>query len=83
MKRERLIDKVMNEVVWYGGLPVRYGNVCTDLEKVAKSTGEKNWLAIRDAGLMGLSSFNRQHPVPPGTEPITLAQFYSITGIER
>ncbi len=77
-KRERLIDKVMNEVIWYGGLPMRYGDVMRDLEATAKSTGEKNWLPIREAGMMGVIQFNRSHPMPEGTEPVSYAEFQAL-----
>ena len=78
MKRQTLVDEYFNEVVSYGGFPLRRGDVITDLEEVAKSTGQKNWLRIRDAGLIGNTQFNERHPLPPGTKPITLAEFYKI-----
>ncbi len=81
-KRIRAIDTYMNEVIYYGRLPLRRGDVITDLDKVARSTGQKNWLSIRDAGLMGNQFYNDRHPVPEGTEPITLAEFYAILGIQ-
>ncbi len=68
-----------NEVIWYGGFPMRRGDVIKDLDKVAKSTGAKNPLSLRDAGLMGLDSYNKNHPMPPETQPITLSQFYELT----
>ncbi len=79
-KKERILDKIMNEVIWYGGLPMRYGDVMRDLEETAKSTGEKNWLRIRDAGLVGVSQFNERYPMPEGTEPVTYAEFERLTG---
>lgn len=83
MKHHNLVDEYFNEVIYYGGLPLRRGDAITDLDEVAKSTGERNWLPIRDAGLMGLEFFNRRHPMPPDTEPITLDQLYQIRGIVR
>ena len=80
MRRPTLVDQYFNEVVSYGGFPMRRGDVITDLDKVARSTGEKHWLSIRDAGLMGNTQYNERHPLPPNTEPITLAQFYEIIG---
>lgn len=80
MKHQNLVDKYFNEVVRYGGLPLRRGDVITDLDMVAKSTGQRNWLSIRDAGLMGLDFYNERHPLPPNTEPITLKRFYEILG---
>ena len=66
------MNKYLNEVVSYGGLPLRKGSVILDLQKICSS----NW----DAGLMGLDAHNKMHPLPPGTEPITLAKFYQIIG---
>ena len=80
MRRPTLVDIYMNEVVSYGGFPMRRGDVITDLDKVARSTGQKNWLSIRDAGLIGNTQYNKMHPLPQDTEPITLAEFYEIIG---
>jgi hypothetical protein len=81
------MDKYMNEVIWYGGFPMRRGDVILHLDRVAqqvaRATGRKSWLSLRDAGLMGNSFYNDRHPMPEGTEPITLQQLYEITGIEE
>ena len=87
MKRETLIDKYMNQVIWYGGFPMRRGNVIHDLDKVAqevaKQDGRKSWLSLRDAGIMGSDFYNDHHPMPEGIEPISLERFYEITGLRR
>lgn len=83
MRRPNAVDQYFNEVVSYGGFPLRRGDVIADLQEVAKSTGVKNWLSIRDAGLIGNTQYNERHPLPPGTEPITLDEFYKILGDYR
>jgi len=82
-KRETLVDKVMNEVVLYGGFPVRYGTMVKHLDEVAKSTGEKNWMAIRDAGLMGHATREKLHPtkLPEDVQPLTYEEFERITNL--
>jgi len=83
LKRETLVDKVMNKVVLYGGLPVRYGTMFRHLEEVAKATGEKNWMAIRDAGLMGYVQSERMHPteLPDDVEPLTYEEFEELMAL--
>ncbi len=86
-KRITAMDIHMNEVIWYGGFPMRRGDAIADMDKFAqecaKADGRKSWLSIRDAGLSGNYQFNERHPMPPDTEPITLKEFYELTGIER
>ena len=77
--RVTMLDKMMNEVILYGGFPMRRGDVISHLDKVAKSTGEKNWLRIRDAGLLGVEQYNDMHPIAPNAEYLTLAEFEQIT----
>ena len=78
-KKPNAMTKHFDQVIWFGGFPMRRGNVYAYLEEVAKSTGEKNWLAIRDAGMMGSYQYNEKHGYPPeGTEPISLADFKKI-----
>jgi len=82
-RKSTLLDKVMDEVVVYGGLPVRYGTMVRHLDEVAKSTGEKNWMAIRDAGLMGHRQRERMHPteLPEDVEPLTYEEFELVTNL--
>ncbi len=80
MKRLTLLDKHMNQVIWYGGLPIRRGDMIKDLDEVAKSWDSKNWFKIREAGLLGNYQFNEKHGYPPeGTTPLTLNEFKLIT----
>lgn len=80
-KRETLTDKVMNEVVIYGGFPVRYGTLFRHLDEVAKEIVKKNpsenAMGIRDAGLMGFCQRERMHPteLPDDVEPLTYEEF--------
>ena len=82
-KRKTMMQEVFDRVVVYGGLPVRYGTVFRYLEDVAKATGEKNWMAIRDAGLMGFQSSERLRPyeLPEDVEPLTYDEFKQVVDL--
>ncbi len=77
MRRPTIVDEFFNQVVWYGGLPMRLGDVVKDMDAVAKTWDAKNWMRIRDAGLMGLFQFNKDHPVSPEVAPISYEEFYN------
>jgi len=80
-RRVTLMEEHLNRVVWYGGLPMHRGDVLHHLGEGARSTGEPNWLRIRDAGMLGNYQYNEQHGYPTeGTIPLTLTQFRGITG---
>ena len=86
-KKLTMTDEYYNEVLWYGGFPLRQGDIIRDLDtvaqQVAKANGLKSWIGLRDMGIIGNQQFNDRHPMPEGTQPITLEEFYRITGIER
>lgn len=80
-KRQTLMDKHLNQVVWFGGLPIRRGDMITYLDEQAKELDKDNWFRIREAGMLGNYQFNEKHGYPPeGTEPYTLAEFRMIVG---
>lgn len=70
-----------SEVIWYGGLPVRYSTAAVHLEEMAKGTGKKNWMAIRDAGLIGLENYNKRNPMPAEADPLTLKEFKMVADL--
>ena len=77
----RGIDKVLNEVYYYGGLPLRLGDIIADMDEKAKELDKEHWFNIREAGLSGLMSFNKFTPLND-VEPLTLSEFHNITGFE-
>ncbi len=80
-KRQTLMDEHLNQVVWFGGLPIRRGDMMTYLTEVAQEQDYDNWLRIRDAGMLGNYQFNERHGYPPeGIEPLTLSEFRMIVG---
>ncbi len=83
-KRLNAVQQHLNQVVWFGGQPLRRGDVMLYLEEVAKTYDAKNWLRIRDAGMLGNYQFNEKHGYPPeGTEPLSLAEFKKVIGEEE
>jgi len=80
--RKRGADIVFNEVYSYGGFPMRLGDIITDMDTTAKQLDKKNWFRIREAGLSGLMQRHKYQPLTD-TEPISLEQFYQLTGIKR
>jgi len=80
----RVYNEYMSETICYGGLPVRRGDAYLDLQKFAQSQRKDNWMPLRDAGIMGLEQGNRLNPrYAPNDEPLSLTEFYGITGIKR
>lgn len=80
-ERQTLVDKHLNQVVWFGGLPIRRGDMITYLTEQAKELDKDNWFRIREAGMLGNYQFQEKHGYPPeGTEPYTLAEFKLIIG---
>lgn len=78
-KKQSLAQQHLSQVVWFGGFPMRRGNVMSYLEEVAKSQDKDNWFRIREAGMLGNYQYNERHGYPPeGTEPISLADFKKI-----
>ena len=78
------MDKHMSQVVWFGGLPIRRGDMITYMDEVAKSQDKDNWFRIREAGVLGNYQFNEQHGYPPeGTTPLSLAEFRRIVDGEE
>ena len=75
--KQRLADKVFNEVYSYGGFPMRLGDIITHLDEVAKSLDKNNWFAIREAGLQGLMFHHNYKPLT-NVEPISMAEFRQI-----
>ena len=72
-----------SEIINYGGMPVRFSTAAVHLEKVAKSTGKKDWMGLRDAGLMGLTQRMRRHPdeFPDDVQPLTLDELELVTNL--
>jgi len=79
--RKSVKNRGLNRVILYGGLPVRYGTMVQHLQevaqKIAKAEGREDWMALRDAGLMGYSQTERMHPteLPDDVEPLTYEEF--------
>ena len=80
-KGKSVKNRGMNRVILYGGLPVRYGTMVQHLQevaqKIAKAEGREDWMALRDAGLMGYSQAERMRPteLPDDVEPLTYEEF--------
>jgi hypothetical protein len=82
-KKRTMVEQHLDRVIWFGGFPMRRGDVMTYMGEVAKSQDPKNWLRLRDAGLLGNYQYNEQHGYPPeGTEPISLSDFRKIVDKE-
>lgn len=83
-KRETAMDRIMNQVTLYGGIPVRYGTMIQDMDNKAKEADPKNWFKIREAGLMGHDQAERLHPYkfPDDVEPLTLKEFETLTNLK-
>ena len=85
--RKSVKNKGMNRVILYSGLPVRYGTMVQHLQevaqKIAKAEGREDWMALRDAGLMGHSQTERMHPteLPDDVEPLTYEEFKEVMEI--
>ena len=86
-KGKSVKNKGMNKVILYGGLPVRYGTMVQHqqevAQKIAKAEGREDWMALRDAGLMGYSQAERMHPteLPDDVEPLTYEEFKEMIEI--
>lgn len=74
---------VFDKVVLYGGLPVRYSTVVRHLDEVARATGEKDWMKVRDAGLMGFrqSEARQKIELPEDVEPLTYDEFKKVINL--
>lgn len=83
IRKPNIMDEVMNEVVIYGGFPVRYSTMLQHLQDVAKSSGEKNWLPIAHAGEMGWRHWRERHPykLEDDVEPLTYEEFEKVTNL--
>jgi hypothetical protein len=82
-KRRTMVEQHLDRVIWFGGFPMRRGDVMAYMGEVAKSQDPKNWLRLRDAGLLGNYQYNEKHGYPPeGTEPISLSDFRKIVDKE-
>lgn len=79
-KVSSVLEKVAGKVIIYGGFPVRYPTAVRHLDEVARSTGEKNWMAIRDAGLVGLSQ-SKQPDLPDDVQPLTYEEFKTVINL--
>ena len=81
VKRVTVVDEVMNKVVLYGGLPIRYGTMIAHMDEVAKSLDPENWFKIREAGLSGWYSRELRHPteLPADVQPLTLDELKQVT----
>ena len=84
IKGKSVKNKAMNRVILYGGVPVRFGTMVQHLQevaqKIAKAEGREDWMALRDAGLMGYSQAERMHPadLPDDVEPLTYEEFKEV-----
>jgi len=87
VKAKSVRQQIGNKVVVYGGLPVRYSTMARHLQevaqKIAKAEGRKDWMGLRDAGLMGHSQAERMHPteLPDDVEPLTYDEFELVTNL--
>jgi len=82
-KRRQSRPSLGNDIILYGGVPVRYSTAVRDLDEKARATGEKDWMKIRDAGLIGLSQFSERHgPLPDDVQPLTYDEFQIVSGLK-
>jgi len=87
VKAKSVRQQIGNKVVVYGGLPVRYSTMARHLQevaqKIAKAEGRKDWMGLRDAGLMGHRQRERMHPteLPEDVEPLTYEEFELVTNL--
>lgn len=82
-KKMTVVDEMMNRKVLYGGLPVRYSTVVKHMGEVAKSQDPKDWMRLRDAGLIGFDQGLRLHPervLPDDATVLSYEQFVEVTG---
>ena len=68
MAKERLADKIGNEVIMYGGLPLRRKDVYKDV-----------MLDFKNKRMAETFAFGHSHKTLKGVKPYSLAQFRKIT----
>jgi len=78
----KILDTIMNEVYYYGGLPLKLGDIIQDMDKTAKQIDKHNWFKIREAGLLGLMQYHHFKPLI-GVKPLSLTEFQQILGREE
>ena len=68
MAKERLADKIGNEVIMYGGLPLRRKDVYKDV-----------MATLKDKRAADMFAFGHNHKALKGVKPYSYAQFRKIT----
>lgn len=73
-----------DDVVVYGGIPVRFSTVVRHLDKVAQSVAKQDKKAsavdIREAGIKGFMQ-SPQHELPDDVRPLTYEEFETVAGL--